>query len=253
MKHSNRLRITSYHINRTGEASLPFLFWYMQEIAWEHAHELGFGFDHLRQDRLFWVLARLHVKLKRRPRWTETISLDTWSRGTDGFFAYRDFQFLDSSQQEIITATSSWLVLDLDNKRIQRLRQLKNFPEYKESILGANPEKVESAATEDDPVFKPVHFNDVDINQHINSGRYLERIDNDYTAEFQYKHDLKEISVNFIKEGMPQDLLAVRKQLLSSREHLCSVIRQSDGADLIRARLIWEERTNQGLGDAPMQ
>ncbi|NLP12217.1 hypothetical protein GX408_17600 [bacterium] len=242
MKHSNSLRITSYHINRTGEASLPFLFWYMQEIAWEHAHELGFGFDHLRQDRLFWVLARLHVKLKRRPRWTEKITLDTWSRGTDGFFAYRDYLFRDSARQEIITATSSWLVLDLDRRRIQRLSQLKNFPEYQESLLGANPEKVESAATENIPEFTAVHFNDIDINQHINSGRYLERIDNTYTPEFQYKHILKEIAVNFIKEGMPEDLIAVRKQLLSSQEHLCSVTRQSDGADLIRARLMWEEK-----------
>jgi len=242
MKHSNSLRITSYHINRTGETSLPFLFWYMQEIAWEHAHKLGFGFDHLRQDRLFWVLARLHVKLKRRPRWTEKITLDTWSRGTDGFFAYRDFQFLDSERQEIITATSSWLVLDLDSRRIQRLRQLQNFPEYRESILGANPEKVEPAAKGDSLEFTPVPFNDVDINQHINSGRYLERLDNSYTPEFQYEHNLKEIAVNFIKEGMPEDLLAVRKQLLSSQEHLCSVTRQSDEADLIRARLLWEEK-----------
>lgn len=241
MKHVHHLKAKSYHINRFGEVSTPFLFWYMQEIAWEHAHHLGFGFEHLREDQLFWVLSRLLVKIDHRPRWTDEFTLETWSRGTDGFFAYRDYRFLDKDGNEMIRATSSWLVLDLENRRIQRLGGFKTFPAYQESVLGYNARKVESADPLSIPEYYPVLFNEIDINQHFNTGKYLERINNSYSFEFHETHKLTELEVNFIKEGMPNDSLAVNQQRLTPGEHLCSVVRQSDGAELIKARLVWEK------------
>jgi medium-chain acyl-[acyl-carrier-protein] hydrolase len=240
MKHINHLRAKSYHINRFGEVSIQNLFWYMQEIAWEHARVLGFGFEHLREDQLFWVLSRLLVKIERRPRWTEEFTLETWSRGTDGFFAYRDYRFLDSDGSEIIKATSSWLVLDLNTRRIQRLNHHKNFPAYQESVFGHNAGKIESPDPQDNIKFYPVLFNEIDINQHFNTGRYLERINNNYSLDFQSNHKLTGLEVNFMREGLPDDSLAVNRQEINSNEHLCSVIRKGDGSELIKAKLMWE-------------
>ena len=209
-------------------------------MLFRSAHILGFGFEHLQEDRLFWVLSRLLVKIDRRPRWTEEFTLETWSRGTDGFFAYRDYRFLDKEGNEIIKATSSWLVLDLESKRIQRLHQYNNFPAYQESVFSYNAGKVESPPPMKNLVHYPALFNEIDINQHFNTGRYLERINNSYSFEFQEKHKLRELEVNFMREGMPEDSLAVNRHVLSEHEHLCSVVRNSDGAKLIRARLSWE-------------
>jgi medium-chain acyl-[acyl-carrier-protein] hydrolase len=242
MKHVQHLSVQSYHINRFGEVSTPFLFWYMQEIAWEHARTLGFGFEHLREDQLFWVLSRFLVTIFRRPKWNETFDLETWSRGTDGFYAYRDFLFVDSKGEEIITATSTWLVLDAGTKRIQRLGFHNNFPAYRKSEFGNDAAKVQSPVSAFIPVFFPVLFNEIDINQHFNSGRYLERINNSYTFDFHDRHILKEMEVNFLKEGIADDRLAVVQQRLTQSEHLCSIIRESDLAELIRARLVWEEK-----------
>jgi len=242
MKHVQHLHAKSYHINRFGEVSTPFLFWYMQEIAWEHAHVLGFGFEHLREDQLFWVLSRFSVKVTRRPRWTEKFDLETWTRGTDGFYAYRDFRFVDSSGNEIITATSTWLVLDLATRKIQRLGEHNHFMPYRKSEFGEDAGKVRSPVTEEELLYLPVLFNEIDINQHFNTGRYLERINNAYSFDFHEKHTLKEMEVNFLKEGMPNDLLAVKKQEVIPAEHLCSIVRASDGAELIRARLKWDEK-----------
>jgi acyl-ACP thioesterase len=242
MKYVQHLRAKSYHINRFGEVSTPYLFWYMQEIAWEHALTLGFGFEHLRVDQLFWVLSRFLVRIKRRPKWKEEFDLETWARGTDGFFAYRDFRFVNASGEEIITATSTWLVLNLETKKIQRLGEHNNFQPYRKSEFGNDAGKVEAPEFAGYLDFLPVLFNEIDINQHFNSGRYLERINNIYSFEFHEKHTLKEMEVNFLKEGMPTDLLAVKKQELTPLEHLCSIERQSDKADLIRARLVWEEK-----------
>jgi len=242
MKHKQHLTTKSYFINRFGKLSTSYLFYQMQDIAWEHASILGFGYEHLKKDQQFWVLSRLLVKIDRRPEWGEDFTLETWSRGTDGFFGYRDFNFVDKAGNYIIQATSSWLVLDLESKRIVRLSEFSNFPKYEESVFGINAEKVKSPKTEEKLEFTPVLFNEIDINQHFNSGRYLERIIDNYSFDFHEKYELAEFEVNFMKEGLPNDKLAVKKQMKDEFNHLCSVVRESDGVELIRARLVWRER-----------
>jgi len=242
MKHKNQLLTKSYFINRFGKLSTSYLFYQMQDIAWEHANVLGFGYDKLRKEQQFWVLSRLRVKINHRPSWAENFMLETWSRGTDGFYGYRDFNFVDHSGNIIAQATSSWLVIDAETKRIVRLSEFTDFPIYEESVFGENAGKVKAPQSANELQFTPVLFNEIDINQHFNTGRYIERIIDSYDFEFHEKHELAEYEINFLKEGMPADKLAVKRQLEDENNHLCSVVRESDGVELIRARLVWKEK-----------
>ncbi|MCD6353968.1 MAG: hypothetical protein J7L95_00310 [Prolixibacteraceae bacterium] len=242
MKHKIQLSTKSYFIDRFGKLSTSFMFYQLQDIAWEHANLLGFGYEKLKKEQHFWVLSRLRVKINRRPGWGENFTLETWSRGTDGFYGYRDFNFVDESGENIIQATSSWLVLDLNTKRIVRISNLNNFPKYQESVFGKNAGKVKLHRTDEPLHFTPVLFNEIDINQHFNSGRYLERIIDSYDFDFHEKYELAEYEVNFLKEGMPNDRLAIKREILDENNHICSVVRETDGVDLIRMHLIWRER-----------
>lgn len=242
MKHKRELSTKSYFINRFGKLSTSFMFYQMQDIAWEHAAILGFGYDNLKKEQQFWVLSKLLVKINRRPNWGEDFTLETWSRGTDGFFGYRDYNFTDKKGINIIQGTSAWLVLDLKSKRIVRLTEFDNFPAYQESVFGENPAKVKPPKSDENLHFTPVLFNEIDINQHFNSGRYLERIIDSYDFNFHEQNELAEFEINFLKEGLPLDKLAIKKQFLDEKNHLCSVVRKSDGIDLIRARLVWRKR-----------
>jgi len=242
MKHKRELSTKSYFINRFGKLSTSFMFYQMQDIAWEHADILGLGYDNLKDEQQFWVLSKLLVKIKQRPSWGEDFTLETWSRGTDGFYAYRDYNFIDKKENNIIQATSAWLVLDLKSKRIVRLADVEHFPKYEESVFGENPAKVRPPKSEEKLHFTPVLFNEIDINQHFNSGRYLERIIDSYDFDFHEQNELAEFEINFLKEGMPTDKLSIKKQFIDEKNHLCSVVRESDGIDLIRARLVWRYR-----------
>ena len=242
MKHKNQLQTKSYFIDRSGKLSVSFMFYQMQDIAWEHANILGFGYDTLKKENHFWVLSRLRVKIGRLPDWGENFTLETWSRGTDGFYGYRDFNFVDVKGNNIIQATSSWLVVSSETKRIVRLTDFNNFPKYEESVFGLNADKVQSPQTFDELFYTPVLFNEIDINQHFNTGRYIERIIDSYDFGFHEKYEITELEINFLKEGMPSDLLAVKKQQVDELNHLCSVVRKSDGVELIRARLIWSKK-----------
>ena len=232
----------SYFVNRFGKLSTSYLFWQIQDIAWEHAEMLGVGYDNLQQEQQFWVLSRLLVKIERRPEWGEKFTIETWPTGSDGFLAHRDIRFIDKKGNHIIKASTSWLILDLKTKRILRFDTFKGFPYHDERVFEEVAGKVKSPTSDDELAFTPVLFNEIDVNQHFNSGRYLERIIDNYNFDFHEKHDLTELEINFVKEGIPGDHLAIKKQVIDAENHLCSVVRESDGADLIRARLLWKKR-----------
>jgi len=242
LKYKQELSTKSYFVNRFGKLSTSFLFWQIQDIAWEHAEILGFGFDNLKEEQQFWVLSRLLVKIKRRPKWGEKFTVETWPAGTEGLLALRDIHFIDEKGESIIQATTSWLVLNSKTKRIIHLKDLKNIPLSEERIFEETAGKVKPAKSDQDITFAPALFNEIDINQHFNSGRFLERIIDSYDFAFHEKNELVELEINFAKEGIPEDSLGVKKQFVDSVNHLCSVVRKSDGADLIRARLVWGER-----------
>ena len=105
-----------------------------------------------------------------------------------------------------------------------------------------NAGKVDSPKSAEPSVFTPVRFNEIDINQHFNTGRFIERVMDSFSFGFHEKYQLKEFEINFLKEGMTTDNLAVIKQQTDKLNYLCSVIRESDGSELIRSGLVWEER-----------
>ena len=251
MEYTTKHYTKSYHINRFGNLSTSFLFYHMQEIAGEHALKLGFGYDELHENQLFWVLSRIKVKIARRPKWREEFNVTTIARGTDGFMGYRDFIFTDKNGEDIVQATSSWLAINLQTKKIQRLTMLQKFPDYKESIFGVNPPKVKSPKGNSNLEYSPALFNEIDINQHFNSGRYIERVLDSFGFSFHEKYELAEFEINFSKEGMPGDLLGVKKEQIDASSYLCSVVRQADEVELIKTKLVWKERKLPQVGLPP--
>lgn len=122
--HSHEITIHSYEIDFKSRLNIFSLFNYFQEIAWEHAGILHFGLEDLSKRNLFWVLSRVRVEIDRLPQWNEKIKLVTYPRGIDGLFALRDYEIYDSNDNRIISASSSWLILNAQNRRPVRLTDL---------------------------------------------------------------------------------------------------------------------------------
>ena len=113
-------RIHVYETGPDGRLNLYSLFNYMQDIASDHAVKLGFGRDDLMRDNRFWVLSRIYAEIKSWPLWEEKIIIKTWPNGTDKLFALRNYEVRFPDGRHIASGTSSWLILDLNTKRVQR-------------------------------------------------------------------------------------------------------------------------------------
>src|SRR5512137_1637850 len=113
-------RIHVYETGPDGRVNLYSLFDFMQDIAAEHAVNLGFGRDDLMKRNHFWVLSRMYAEFSEWPLWNETILVKTWPNGTDKLFAMRNYELRFADGRMIGTGSSSWLIIDRTKKKIQR-------------------------------------------------------------------------------------------------------------------------------------
>lgn len=242
-KYQEQLTIKSYQTNQYGKASIASLFNIMLEAAWAHAQIMDWGYDDLKNHNLFWVLSRFYLQVEKYPEWQDQITLNTWSAGTDGIYAYREYILEDESGNVLLRASSAWLILDMDSRKIFRLNDYKTtFPKRIEANSCRNPKRIKPDAHSGNLNYSPVLFSELDINKHFNSVKYVERVLDDFGIDFLNTYEPAELEVNYLKEGVAGDSIAVTRTQLAEHEFLNCLVRKSDGADLCAMRIVWRER-----------
>jgi medium-chain acyl-[acyl-carrier-protein] hydrolase len=236
--------IPVYDTGPDGKLSLYSVFNYMQDIASEHAERLNFGRDDLLKANHFWVLSRIAAEIERWPGWKETIILKTWPRGTDKLFAIRDYEVCYPDGKHIASGTSSWLVVDIGSKRIQRPEEMLtrfNSGNSVRSSIGKNAGKVElpreSYVTSD--LFK-IKVSDLDVNLHTNNVRYITWVSDTYSLDHILKNEPSAIEVNYLAESVFGDeaiIITYNDENKNSFVH--SVVRSGDKKELARMRINW--------------
>jgi len=244
-KYTQEITIGAYHTNQYAQASVTSLFNIMLEAAWAHARVMEWGYDNLKGNNMFWVLSRVYFELEKYPLWQERITLNTWSAGTDGMYAYREFVLENEQHEVLLRGSTAWLILNLDTRRIFRLRDFRDtFPRLEEQNACRNPRRIKPQSQSEKLQFYPVLFSDLDVNKHFNSVKYLERVLDDFGIDFLDRFELVDIEVNYLKEGMAGDALAVNKSRIDDAHDQATIVRESDGADLCTMILHWRERND---------
>lgn len=190
---------------------------YMQEIAYLAATRLHFGYDELQELHTAWVLSRMHFKFDNPPKWRDTVRLRTWHKGLDGLMFLRDFRMLDMEGRELLTATTSWLVINTETRRLVRSDEILDIVPAStqcrdDAIEESAPKVVIPKYLEKEKVAEHVvTYSDVDIIGHTNNARYMVWAMDclDY-AETVSDH-VKEVWINFNKETKPGETVEIFK------------------------------------------
>ena len=242
-KYQEQLSIKSYHTNQYGQASISSLFNILIEAAWAHAQVMDWGYDSLKSNNLFWVLSRMYFQVEKYPKWQDQITLNTWSAGTDGMYAYREYILENDKGEVILRASSAWLILDMETRKIFRLSEFRDtFPKRIDANACRNPKRIKPDIHPEPLNYYPVLFSELDINKHFNSVKYVERVLDDFGIDFLNNHEPAELEVNDLKEGQAGDAIAVTRTQLTESENLNCLVRESDGVDLCVMRIVWRAR-----------
>jgi len=242
-KYQEQLSIKSYHTNQYGQAAISSLFNILIEAAWAHAQVMDWGYDSLKSNNLFWVLSRMYFQVEKYPAWQDQITLNTWSAGTDGMYAYREYILENDKGEVILRASSAWLILDMETRKIFRLSEFRDtFPKRIDLNACRAPKRIKPDIHPVNLNYFPVLFSELDINKHFNSVKYMERVLDDFGIDFLNSNEPAELEVNYLKEGQAGDRIAVTCTQLSESENLNCLVRESDGADLCVMRIVWRGR-----------
>ncbi len=185
----------------------------MQEMAYRAATILHFGYDDLQTHHTAWVLSRMRFKFTNPPLWRDEVKLETWHKGLDGLLFLRDFRMSDLAGRELLTCTSSWLVINTETRRLVRSTELLDVvPEGTMCHDDAIAEHCQKVAMPKDAVPEKVgehrvSYSDVDIIGHTNNARYMVWAMDCIDYAEVTASPLKEAKINFIKETVPGEVV----------------------------------------------
>lgn len=187
---------------------------FAQEAANRHAELLGFGYDDLSRTRTLWVLSRMHVKFLRHPRWREETVLHTWHKGPSMMFHLRDFLMTASDGQPLVTATTSWLVINVDTRRIVRELSFSGEDSIcRDNAIETPCGKVQMPGDAGQEIVGThvVSYSDVDLNGHANNAMYIVWAMDAADYEVTSARPLKELKINFNHETRPGESILISR------------------------------------------
>jgi medium-chain acyl-[acyl-carrier-protein] hydrolase len=236
-------QIHTFQMDPKGKAHLTAICNFLQEAASMHALQAGFGFDDMVKRNQVWVLTRLKVQIDKYPSWNDRLILHTWSRGNEGIFYLRDFNFLKEGGSEIIRATSSWAALNLKTRRPELVDGLEDKL-YSQKDKVALVDKLEKLPELTHPVHLrnyTIQYTDIDIVYHVNNVKYIEIMINAFPLDLHKSKRVHILEVNYLGEANYDDEVHIYSQQDADApdEYLLSIVRQEDEKEVCRARFVW--------------
>ena len=148
-----------------------------QEMAYQAASAMKFGYYELIAKNLAWVLSRMRFRFLDTPHWEDEVTIRTWHRGAFGPFFVRDFEVVGKDGHRMIEATSSWVVIDVESRRMS----------HPEDVLPKEDTACHDFAIETpagkvmmprgvEPEYVTTHkvaYSDIDLVGHTNNARYV--------------------------------------------------------------------------------
>ena len=207
----------SWHLKPTSFMNLA------QEAAGRHAVYLGFGYDDLIKTNTAWILSRVHVEFVDTPKWRENITLNTWHKGLNRIFFLRDFLLTDDEGNTRVKATTSWLVLNLETRRLVRDPKLmEEGTVCHEDVIETPADKVQMPKDVEAELVRrhTVSYSDIDTNGHTNNAMYMQWSMNSVGYDITSSRPVKEFTINFNHETKAGDVVDIYRAVVEKEDSL---------------------------------
>ena len=202
-KHVEHIVVQAYQCDRYGFLRPIMLMNFLQGAAETHAEELGAGRTYCTSHDMAWVVTHSMVDIIELPRSKDEIVITTWPSKHDGLRAYRDFEIRATDGRLLVRATSQWVLINLETRRLLRLNEsLENWGSLDERAWDREFNKAPKFDTEKTHNFK-CRYDDIDVNQHINNAVYAVWATESVGFEFRNTHELTGIEIYFEHEINP--------------------------------------------------
>lgn len=215
---------------------------FMQDLAAKSIDNIDheYSCDELLRNGRGWFLIRYRIEFDDYPVNVESVKVKTESRGVHRMAAYRDFEcFNNNTCERFLRATSSWFIVDLDNKSVVNIsKEYPEFPAFEKRVDDLELQKLKPIESVDSEKVFHVRYDDLDMNGHVNNTVYITWAMEALDFEFRTKYKLKTLDIYFKQEVKYGDDIISQVKIDNENlttEHLIKNVKTGEDVCLLKA------------------
>lgn len=230
-------KINTYDVDMNQRLSLYSLLGFLQDMASEHALQLGFGYEDMQRMGVFWVLLRQKVQMRRWPRWRDSVRISTWTCPVQGLSAIREFEIF-VGDAKVGQCSTTWMILDAQSRRPRRMVELlQSFHARHDYSIAMDAPKISLPQEMPDVSHNKVKISDVDMNKHTNNLRYTQWCVDSLAADFYSQCNVAVFEINFLLESfLGEDVLCYHVVQEADGNVFFKGVKEADGKLVFMAR-----------------
>ena len=175
----------------------------LENIACYHSDLVGYGVNNIKETKVTWILLDWKLKVINRPTYGQVLTVNTWGKGMNKFFTYRDYEIYDNNNYLCAIATSKWALIDTEKGKMSRLTEniINAYKPEKKTVFEENSlDKVKIPEEFSNTIKYEVIRKDIDINKHMHNLYYLDLAYEALPDEIYNKRPFDYVRITYKKE-----------------------------------------------------
>ncbi len=237
-----------FHCDFSGRMFLGHLGNQMLNAADFHSTDRGFGMKYLMSIKRSWVLSRLAIEMEEMPSQYERYSIETWVESAMKFFTSRNFCVSDGNGRVYGYGRSIWAMIDTETRQPTDIYAIDNGAIDK-WIVADKPCPIEKSSrvkkTENAGFVRSIdiNYNDIDINGHVNSVKYIEHVLDLWDIAWYREHRLKRFEIAYVAEAHQGDKMGFYREQTAENEYCVRLVKTEPGeqnaVEVCRCKLVF--------------
>ncbi len=246
MKFNKQYRIRYYNCDLQLNASIVSILRIFEDIALLQSESLGVGLNYYADNQVAWMLNKWEINIRSFPKLNEIVDVETKPTAFKDFYANRTYHIYNTQSEELISANTLWLFIDLKTMRPKRVSD-EMFNKY--GLTGESEEifsKLGSIKLPDNfNEFKSfnVRRRDIDTNLHANNSAYVEWAMETLPDDFILNNKMIKLKVEYRKQLKLHEQLNSYSSIskIKNKSEIFHLIRSND-FDCCKLHSIWIAR-----------
>ena len=232
-----------FHCDVTGRLFMGHMGNHLLNAADFHSTDRGFGMHYLNTINRTWVLSRLALEMDEMPSQYTRFYVETWVENALRFFTQRNFRIVGEDDHVYGYGRSVWAMIDTETRQpadllsihdgalVQWIESEKPCPIDKGGRVKMSNE-AQLVRTID------TFYNDVDINGHINSVKYIEHILDLWPIDWYREHTIRRFEIAYVAEAHAGDQLSFWLERTGDDECCVRITKDAD-VEVCRSKVIF--------------
>ena len=219
-----------FHCDFSGRMFLGHLGNQMLNAADFHSTDRGFGMKYLMTIKRSWVLSRLAIEMEEMPAQYERFTVETWVESAMKFFTNRNFRVSGEGGKVFGYGRSVWAMIDTESRQPTDIFAIDNgaINDWIEADKPCPIERSSRVKMGEDAGFVcsiPINYNDIDINGHVNSVKYIEHVLDLWDIAWYREHRLKRFEIAYVAEAHEGEKLSFYREQTSENEYCVRLVK----------------------------